>query len=107
MGGGSSQNWLMLCTYSPTIKKLTGVAHTHAHSYTHTTYIHTNTIHIYIHTNANANFAATEWSGGPGYLCTKQALGACASREWARNLQKDQLPSHGKWCGQPKSYLDH
>ena len=42
------------------------------------TYIHT-FIHTYIHANA------TEWSHGallalPGYLCTKQALGACANK---------------------------
>ena len=27
--------------------------------------------------------------------------------EWARNSLEDQLPSHSKWCGHPKSHLDY
>ena len=49
---------------------------------------------------------------------TWQSQAACARRRhyepvqansWsqARNSQEDQLPSHSKWCGHPKSHLDH
>ena len=69
-----------ICTY----------IHTYIHMYVHTyicTYIHTY-IHMYVHTyiHANAKMQILLPLGGhahlaePGCLCTKQALGACASK---------------------------
>ena len=62
-------------------------------------------------TSANANLAAMSGHAHlaePGCLCTKQALIACASKlSWSLGYRNDQLPSHTKWCGHPKSHLDH
>ena len=73
-------------------------------------------LHTYIHTykmqcNANANLAATEWSRSPGRASCRISrhyiLGACMCKQTPGNWQEDQLPSHSKRCGHPKSHLDH
>ncbi len=64
----------------------------------------------YIHANSLATASSYAHLAEPGCLCTKKVCTVSrASKATGAGLElaREQAFPHSKWCGQPKSHLDH